>query len=112
MVLDTGSLRGMNMGTLHDWKMVALEGGVYAILMILTLGPRKAPDGSNTGWSWADGVSNALAGLFVGIGVTFHWRALHPPLVFILLLAVCGAFAASKLAPLRPPPVDKSPYPR
>jgi hypothetical protein len=100
------------MGTLHDWKMVVLEGVVYAIAMALMTGPRKAPDGSNTGWSWADNVSYVLSGLFVGIGVTFHWRALHPPLVFILLLAFGGGFAASQLAPLRPPPVDKSPYPR
>jgi|HubBroStandDraft_6_1064221.scaffolds.fasta_scaffold1219769_1 hypothetical protein len=112
MVFDTLSLGGISMGTIHDWNEVVIWGALFGIFMALSFGPRKAPDGSNTGWSWADGVSSAAAGLFFGIGVTFHWRALHPPLVFILLLAFCGAFAAFKLAPLKPPPVDKSPYPR
>jgi hypothetical protein len=98
------------MGTIHDWIEAAIWGGFFGIAMALSIGPRKAPDGSKTGWSWADGVSSAAAGLFFGIGVTFHWRAFHPPLVFILLLAVGGAFAVTKLAPLKPPPIDKSLY--
>jgi hypothetical protein len=102
----------MNMGTLHDWKMVALEGAFFGIVMALSTVPRKAPDGSRTGWSWARCVFYGLLGLFVGIGTTFHWRALHPPLVFILLLAIGGVIASVWLAPLKPPPVDKSPYPR
>jgi peptidoglycan/LPS O-acetylase OafA/YrhL len=108
----------MNMGTLHDWIAVAFMGMFWGGGMALMTGPRKAPDGSKTGWSWADGVAYALLGLFFGIGITFRWRALHPPFVFILLLAIGGAFAVVKLAPLKPPriakspPIDKSPYHR
>jgi anti-sigma-K factor RskA len=98
------------MGSLHDWTRVALQGAFFGMVMALSTGPRKAPDGSKTGWSWADVVSSAMAGLFFGIGVTFHSRALHPPLVFILLLAVGGAFAVARLAPPKPPSIDKSPY--
>ena len=97
------------MGTLHDWIGVALAGAVFGIGMALTTGPRKAPDGSKTGWSWADGVSYVLLGLFFGIGIMFGWKAFHPPFVFILLLAIGGAFAVAKLAPLNPPRIDKSP---
>jgi|SRR5580698_7281246 hypothetical protein len=100
------------MGTTHDWIEVVIWGGLFGIGMALSSGLRKAPEGSETGWSWARGVFYGLLGLFVGIGTTFHWRALHPPLVFILLLAIGGAIASVWLAPLKPPPVDKSPYPR
>jgi hypothetical protein len=98
------------MRTIHDWIEVLIWGGFFSIFMALSTGPRKAPDGSKTGWSWADGVSWALAGLFFGIGSTFHWKALHPPLVFLLLLAIGGSAAVARMAPLRPPPIDKSPY--
>ncbi len=98
------------MGTLQDWIGVAVAGAVFGIGMALTTGPRKAPDGSKTGWSWADGVSYALLGLCFGISITFGWKASRPPFVFILLLAIGGAFALAKLVPLKPPPIDKSPY--
>ena len=98
------------MGTIYNWIEAAISGGFFGIMMALMMGPRKAPDGIITSWSWADGASYALLGLSFGIWTTFRWRALHPPLVFMLLLAICGAFAVSKLAPLKPPPIDKSPY--
>jgi hypothetical protein len=100
------------MGTIHDWIDVVIWGGFFGVAMALSGGLRKAPEGSKTGWSWVDGVSSALLGLFFGVGSTFRWRALHPPLVFILLLAIGGTVAIRMLAPLKPPPVDKSPYPR
>jgi hypothetical protein len=102
----------MNMGTLRDWIEVVIWGGFFGIGMALMAGSRKAPDGSKSGWSWADGVSYALLGLFFGTGTTFGWRALHPPFVFILLLAIGGIVAIAILVPLKPPPVDKSPYPQ
>jgi hypothetical protein len=78
--------------------------------MALSTGPRKAPDGSKNGWSWADGVSWALAGLAFGIGVTLQWQAFHSPFVFWMLAAVAGSILTTRLAPLKPLPVDKSPY--
>jgi hypothetical protein len=98
------------MGTTHEWIEVVIWGGFFAIAMTLSSSLRKAPDSSKTGWSWVDGVSSALLGLFFGVGSTFRWRALHPPFVFILLLAICGVVAIRMLAPLRPPPTDKSPH--
>lgn len=98
------------MGTIHDWIQVVIWGGFFGIAIALATGPRKAPDGSKTGWSWADGVSSALVGLFFGVGSTFRWRAFHPPYVFILLLAIGGIVAIRMLTPLKPPAIDKSPY--
>jgi mannose/fructose/N-acetylgalactosamine-specific phosphotransferase system component IID len=103
MVFDTLSLGGISMGTIHDWTEVVIWSGFFGIAMALSNGLRKAPDGSETGWSWARVVFYALLGLFVGIGDTFHWRALHPPIVLILLLAIGGAIASVCLAPLKPP---------
>lgn len=90
--------------------MVVLEGVVYAIAMALMTGPRKAPDGTKTGWSWADVVSWTLAGLVFGIGMTFRWQAFHIPLLLVMVAALVGSILAARLAPLKPPPVDKSPY--
>jgi hypothetical protein len=98
------------MGTFQDWMMVAFMGVFWGGGMALMTGPRKAPDGSKTGWSWADGVSWALAGLVFGIFITFRWQAFHSPLVFLWVAALAGGLLTRRLAPLKPPSVDKSPY--
>src|SRR5271165_7621778 len=98
------------MGSAQDWIEVASWGLFWGAAMALMSGPRIGPDGSRTGWSWADFVIWPLAGLACGIGTTFRWRALHGPLLFLMLAAFAAGTLTAKLAPLRPPPVDKSPY--
>lgn len=40
------------MGTAHDWMCVAFLGVFWGGCMALSTGPRKARDGSKSGWSW------------------------------------------------------------
>jgi hypothetical protein len=101
------------MGTIHDWIGVVIWAAFLGSANALFIGPRRAPDGSKTGWSWADGVYWAAAGLVYGILITFHWQAFHPAQLILMVVLVAGGVAASKLVPLKPPqpaPVDKSPY--
>jgi hypothetical protein len=98
------------MGTINDWIVVAFMGGFWGGAMALMTGPRKAPDGTKTGWSWADVVSWTLAGLVFGIGMTFRWQAFHIPHLLVMVAALVGSILTARLAPLKPPPVDKSPY--
>src|SRR5271156_2309335 len=100
------------MGTIHDWIEVVIWGAVLGGANALLYGPRRTPDGSKTGWSWADGMYWAAAGFVYGILITFRWQAFHPPLVILMLVVLAGGIAAIWLVPLKPPPVDKSPYPR
>jgi hypothetical protein len=97
------------MGTIHDWIEVVIWGAVFGGATALRFGPRQAPDGSKTGWSWADGVYWAAAGLSYGITITFRGQAFRPPPLILMLVLLASGIAANKLAPLKPPRIDKSP---
>jgi hypothetical protein len=98
------------MGSTHDWMEAIFFGAFWGIVMTLWSGPRRAPDGSKTGWSWADGVAAVPSSLIFGIGMVFGWRAFLRPLVLMLIAALTALSLVARLAPLKPPPVDKSPY--
>ena len=86
------------MGTINDWIDGRLHGGVlWESPWRLMTGPRKAPDGTKTGWSWADVVSWTLAGLVFGIGMTFRWQAFHIPLLLVMVAALVGSILAARL---------------
>jgi hypothetical protein len=104
----------MNVGSAHNWIWVLEFGVFWGLCMAIFHGPRKAPDGSKSRWSWADGVSLGLLGLSLGVVIEFHGQAFHMPLVILVVVAFGTGLAINWLAPLKPPlgppPVDKSPY--
>jgi hypothetical protein len=79
------------MGTVKEWMEVVFAAAFWAVVMGVTetRGWFFGPDDPPFDWSRVPGL--ILGGLLFGIVIVFEWRALHPPILYVMLSLVAAA---------------------
>jgi hypothetical protein len=77
------------MGTIRDWAEVVFMAALWGSLMFFWTTRKRTDGGEEWPRSFAHIMCSTFAALLFGILVTFEWKVLRPPLVFVaaLLLA-------------------------
>jgi hypothetical protein len=85
------------MGTASDWMSAVFWGMLWAAGMLLL---NRRTRRIKPALSLADVLAAVFFGLGFGLGITFHWRAFHWPLIlFIVVTFVVGGVFASVRTP-------------
>ncbi len=87
------------MGTASEWMSAVIWGVFFwGGPMLIWEAYSRTERNINPALSAMDVLSLALLGLSVGIGETFHWRALHWPIISVTLISTAGGVVSARMA--------------
>jgi hypothetical protein len=93
------------MGTPGEWLSVLVWGGLWGGTMAWWT--ERNGDAALTAEERIPHLTMwALAGLWFGIMTTFHWRAVHRPIVFVTVAALAGMVLVGRIFRKRRPGSD------